>query len=215
MKILMIDCSNGMEIEVLNEGKRASYIDRDEKKHTDSLLLVVDEQLQKVGLKIGDIEYICVCVGPGSFTGIRVAISICKGLAVNGNVKICTASNFDVIENAKYEKAYYVLDGFSDNVYVRKVNKEKASDRCMRVAELVSEIEKDEGYEVYCVTEKTQKLLKKYEISTKKLKIDVVSCFLNKIKDKKFTPINEISPVYLRASQAEIERELKIKNEKK
>lgn len=215
MKILMIDCSNGMEIEVLNEGKRASYVDRDEKKHTDTLLLVVDELLAKVGMKIGDVEYICVCVGPGSFTGIRVAISICKGLAVDSDVKICTASNFDVIKKAENEKVYYVLDGFSDNVYVRKVDKEKIADRCMKVTELALEIEKDKGREVYCITEKTQNLLKKYEIYAKKLENDMISCFLGKIEREEFTPVNKISPVYLRASQAEIERELKIKNEKK
>ena len=215
MNILMIDCSHGMEIEVFKGNQRSSYVDYDEKKHTDKLLEIVDKQLENVGLKIKNIECVCVCVGPGSFTGIRVAISICKGLAITGDVKICTASDFDVIEQKEFKKAYYIIDGFSDYVYVRNVDGGNRKDECIKFSELVQKIKNDQGCEVACISEKTQNLLKQYEIQCKLLRIDITSCFLNKISRQEFTPINEISPIYLRASQAEIERDERLKNGRK
>ena len=73
-------------------------IDENQKKHTDELLVSVDELLKQAGLNANQIDVVGVCEGPGSFTGIRVAVSICKGLAVESKIKIVTASNFDVYQ---------------------------------------------------------------------------------------------------------------------
>ena len=104
MKNLIIDCSAGMTIVVNNAGKEFSKIDLNQKKHTDELLFSVDELLKESGLSIDEIENFCVCVGPGSFTGIRVAISIVKGLSVNSNSKIFTFSNFYIFAIHKHHK---------------------------------------------------------------------------------------------------------------
>ena len=98
MKNLIIDCSSGMKVYLIDEDKEYVKIDENQKKHTDELLVVIDELLKSANLKIEDIENLCVCVGPGSFTGIRVAISICKGLAVDSKMKVFVASNFEIIE---------------------------------------------------------------------------------------------------------------------
>lgn len=48
---------------------------------------------------LSTVEAISVTVGPGSFTGIRVGVSIAKGLALGLEKKIIPISNFDICLN--------------------------------------------------------------------------------------------------------------------
>jgi len=52
------------------------------KGHAEHLIGVVDEALAAAGLGLKDIDVIAVSVGPGSFTGIRVAVSTARGFAL-------------------------------------------------------------------------------------------------------------------------------------
>jgi hypothetical protein len=67
-------------------------------------------------------------------------------------------------------------------------------------------------FKVYVLSEKTQNLLKKFEIEANIVKNNIVSAFCSVVKNKSPVDLNQIFPVYLRASQAEIEREKKLKN---
>jgi tRNA threonylcarbamoyladenosine biosynthesis protein TsaB len=44
-----------------------------------SLIGAIDELLKKCGIGIGDIDGYAVSIGPGSFTGLRIGLSTCKG----------------------------------------------------------------------------------------------------------------------------------------
>ena len=210
MNKLIIDCSLGMSIFVCKDEEIFSKIDENEKKHTDELLASVDELLVAAGMKISDIDVIGVCVGPGSFTGVRVAISICKGLAVGTGAKVVAVSNFDAYLTDE-KKTFIVLEGFSNFVYVRKNNGKKVEDSCVDIGEFASEIkDKYADAEVVVNNEKAQNLLKKYEIQANIGKKQTIDCVNQKIEQKQFIEINQISPIYLRASQAEIERNKKL-----
>lgn len=209
MKNLILDCSCGMSVYVVCDDKVFSRIDRTQNKHTDEILNVVDELLSQAKIKIKDIDNICVCVGPGSFTGVRVAISIAKGLVLGTNAKVFTLSNFDIFKQNFSENYYLVLDGFSDFVYVRKFENGKIEDDCDDV-EKFAESQKQNNFKVYVTTEKTQNMLKKYEIQSKFTENDIIIAFNEKILKNDFTQLNRIYPVYLRASQAEIERAKKL-----
>lgn len=198
-----------MNAYVVDDEKIFFKQDSKEKKHTDELLLCVDELLNGANLNINEIENICVCVGPGSFTGIRVAISICKGLAVDSNIKVFVLSNFDIYETKSAGNKCLVLDGFSKFVYVRKYVNDLTVDECIDVESLVDFIKK-EKLEVFVQNEKVQNLLKTYEIDSKIAQNNTILSFYNIIKENKFIQLNQISPIYLRASQAEIERNLKL-----
>jgi len=59
-----------------------------------------------------------------------------------------------------------------------------------------------------------QNLLKNNEIFENIIKNNTKNAFLKKINLNEYSNINQIEPIYLRASQAEIQRMEKIKNAK-
>lgn len=49
--------------------------------HAEKLLLFIDEVLVAASTRISDVDGIAVSIGPGSFTGLRIGLSVAKGLA--------------------------------------------------------------------------------------------------------------------------------------
>ena len=49
--------------------------------HSDFLLPVIDELLNRTGVAVEEIDAFAAVVGPGAFTGLRVGVSTAKGLA--------------------------------------------------------------------------------------------------------------------------------------
>ena len=207
MNNLILDCSCGMNVYVVSNGNIFSAEDKRQNKHSDEVLKVIDDLFNKASLTIKDIDNICVCVGPGSFTGIRVAISIVKGLAIGVDAKVFVLTNFDIFD--VNEKNYHlVLDGFSNLVYLRTVKDSQVKDECIEIDEFKNRVQND-LLKVYFTTEKTQNLLNKYEIVSFFAKNNIINAFNKKIECNESIALNQILPVYLRASQAEMEREKK------
>ena len=207
---MIIDCSAGMSIFLLKNNEQFSVVDTNQKRHTDELLLAVDRLFDDAKISVNDLDYIGVCVGPGSFTGIRVAVSIAKGLAVESKIKIVQMSNFDVYEIKNESEYVLVLDGFSNYVYVRFVSKNGVIDKCVTVQELMEYLRNNKKITTFVQTEKTQNILKQSEIVAQIANYNAILCFNSNVDKNKFVDIEQISPVYLRASQAEIERQKKI-----
>ena len=85
---LYIDTSNSERIKVGFDEERFEADSREEK--SQKLLPFIDELLKKKDKKIEDITEIEVNTGPGSFTGLRVGVSVANtlgwvlGVPVNG-----------------------------------------------------------------------------------------------------------------------------------
>ena len=62
-----------------------------------SLPIITEELIKKLSLKFSDLDAIAISMGPGSFTGLRVALSYAKGLAIALDIPIIPISTFDVI----------------------------------------------------------------------------------------------------------------------
>ncbi|MCK9526801.1 MAG: tRNA (adenosine(37)-N6)-threonylcarbamoyltransferase complex dimerization subunit type 1 TsaB [Dehalococcoidales bacterium] len=65
--------------------------------HSVELLPALDLLLSKAGLQIGDIQGIGAAIGPGGFNGLRVGLSIAKGIAYSLNVPIAGISSLEAI----------------------------------------------------------------------------------------------------------------------
>ncbi len=63
--------------------------------HSQRVIPLLDEILERNGIAIKDIDGIAVSVGPGSFTGIRVGVSTARGLAQSLNVPLVGIPSLD------------------------------------------------------------------------------------------------------------------------
>lgn len=88
MKILAIDTSskNASVAITENEKKLIELNNADEKTHSQKLMPMIDETLTKTGLSLEDIGLIACCLGPGSFTGVRIGIATAKAFADSKNI---------------------------------------------------------------------------------------------------------------------------------
>lgn len=81
--ILAIDASTtGCSVALFKEGKvvftLASRVDRSS---AENLTLMIEQALRFGGAAFGDLKAVAVAKGPGSYTGLRIAVSTAKGLA--------------------------------------------------------------------------------------------------------------------------------------
>lgn len=214
MNTLILDCSAGMNIFLLKKDEEFKLIDTNQKRHTDTLLVSVNQLLEDAKMTIKEIDNICVCVGPGSFTGIRVAVSMAKGLSIGIGAKVFACSNFDIYSFGECEKSIYILDGFSDFVYVRIFDGKTSTDSCEHIDDFITKIKTNYAdYKIYVQSEKVQNLLKNDEIASNLVQNKTILCFKDKIERGEDINISSICPIYLRASQAEIERNKKLNGE--
>ena len=66
-------------------------------RHTEELMPAVAQIMARAGAGAGDLEAVAVALGPGSFTGLRVALAAAKGLALTLGIKIIGVPTLDVV----------------------------------------------------------------------------------------------------------------------
>lgn len=81
------------------------------------LLADVDELLRQAGLDASDLTGVVVGTGPGSFTGMRIGLSIARGLGLALGVQVAGVSTLDALE-AGTANAYPVIDARRGEVFV-------------------------------------------------------------------------------------------------
>jgi tRNA threonylcarbamoyladenosine biosynthesis protein TsaB len=86
MNILALDTSMGAcSAAVLStDGKHRLYARQAEmaRGHAEALMPMVAEVMAEAGIGFADLDLIAATVGPGSFTGVRIAIAAARGLAL-------------------------------------------------------------------------------------------------------------------------------------
>lgn len=60
--------------------------------HSQTLAPMLDAVLHTVDLSCGDVDVFAVNAGPGSFTGIRIGVSLCKAVALAADKPCCAVS---------------------------------------------------------------------------------------------------------------------------
>ena len=99
MKILSIECSaKPCSAAIISDGEIiASDFKNEGLTHSQTLLPMVEDVLKTAELKIRDIDGFAVASGPGSFTGIRIGISLIKGLAAPNNTPCAPVSTLEAM----------------------------------------------------------------------------------------------------------------------
>lgn len=85
MKAIALDCaSEFLSVAILADNRVLAFRhERIGNRHSDELLATIDALLDEAKLLRKDIDRVYVGQGPGSFTGIRVALGVAKGLVLS------------------------------------------------------------------------------------------------------------------------------------
>ena len=235
MKILALDSTAIVSTVAICEDEKllAQFTINNGNTHSETLLPMIEASLAVLKMRVDDIDLFACSAGPGSFTGVRIGAATIKGLAFDKNKPCAPVSSLDALAhnllyadgivcpvmNARRNQLYNALFLCKDGKLTRL-----CEDRLISVYDLEEELTKytdhkihlcGDGYDIAknaftkIETESTP-LINQYQSA-----YSVALCALDMAKQELLTTDVELSPVYLRASQAERERLERLEAEKK
>ena len=142
--------------------------------HSTTILDQIDSLFTWTGEKLENVENVLVSIGPGSFTGVRIAISVVKGMFYGKNVNFYQVNELDALayqvfysldnsfllqhdeDNEKDKiKIYSMIDSGKEKIYCAAYEAEASEEKLRQVGD----------YEVI----KLEKLLEKLDNKDKKI----------------------------------------------
>lgn len=122
MKYLFIDTSNSfISIYIVKDNKVLVYKKVETLKDmANTIMPLIREAFNEVNFHIKDIDKIFVTIGPGSFTGIRVGITVAKTISYCLNIPVYPISTLEYLSsiNTNYRKIISIIDARRDNVFI-------------------------------------------------------------------------------------------------
>lgn len=120
MRRLAIDCATPVESVAVLEGDEplVEHLARRGRGAGPTLLDTVDAVLADAGLGLGDLDGLVCGLGPGSFTGLRVALATLKGLALARGLPLWGVPTYAALEAAlPGERVIAVIDARRGEVF--------------------------------------------------------------------------------------------------
>ena len=98
MRLLGFDTSTeACAVGVLADGRCYSRVELTPRRHTECVLPWSGQLLAEAGLKKSQLDAIAVGIGPGAFTGVRLAVSLAQGLALGLDIPVLGVSTLACI----------------------------------------------------------------------------------------------------------------------
>jgi len=102
--------------------------------HARTLLPLIEETLHGAGLGLSDLELLAVSIGPGSFTGLRIGLSVVKGLALATGLPVVGVPTLEAYAHAAGARAGVicpVLDARKGEVYAAAFRWQDGAPQCI------------------------------------------------------------------------------------
>ena len=196
--------------------------------HSRTLLPMAEDMLKNAEMKLSDVDLIAVAHGPGSFTGIRIGVSMVKGLAWAAEKSCVGVSTLEALAWHGVACGAYVcpvMDARRNQVYnaIFKIENGRpvriTEDRPIALSELAEEI-RAIGAPMFLVgdgAELTEKYLSEQglacTVAPENLRWQSAWGVAMAAMDKEAGDADSLLPVYLRLSQAERERNERLANQ--
>ena len=125
MKILGIDTSTmAANVAVLEDDKLiCEYTINTKKTHSQKLMPMIENMLKLSDLDIKEIDAIAICVGPGSFTGLRIGMATAKAMAHVNNIPLIGVNSLEILGanmDLCNRNICSILDAQRNQVYMNK-----------------------------------------------------------------------------------------------
>ena len=115
---LILDFTQSLQIALINKNHFEIKEIVTKKNISEILIDEIDKFLNKSKVNLNKIKSICVIVGPGSFTGVRSALTFAKSLRLTSKINIVGISKFEIINaKIKINKKKSILLHFKNNQF--------------------------------------------------------------------------------------------------
>lgn len=238
MKLIGIDTSGIVaSAAILTEDTLSEYVIEHNHTHSTTLMPMLESLVGITEIELKEIDAIAIAAGPGSFTGLRIGSATAKGLAYSLNKPIIPVPTLDAlafniqffdgiicpIMDARRSEVYNGLYTFKNGEFIKLTEQ-----RAISVDNLIKELKENypeesivflgDGVPVYKGKIDTILNLKHFyaPLNVLKQKAGSVAVLGKMYYNKGIVESAEThEPIYLRLSQAERERNEKLKHEKK
>lgn len=201
ISLFLDTCSQIIRLGVLSDSKLIDYTEfTNDNKLSEKLLPAIKEMLDKNKYRVNDLNRIYISVGPGSFTGIRIGVTVAKVIAWSLNIDIIPISSLEVMASYDTDKKYicsfmdarrgFVFAGIYDNELNTYIE-----DKYVLFDQLLEEMKDIKDDTLFVSNDDNY-------ISCVEPKINVEKIVLKHINDKSVNPHN-VNPIYLKLTEAE------------
>ncbi|MDP8051387.1 tRNA (adenosine(37)-N6)-threonylcarbamoyltransferase complex dimerization subunit type 1 TsaB [Pasteurella atlantica] len=127
--ILVIDtATESCSVALLHKEKITTFNELSPRSHTQRILPMVDELLNNANIQLSKVDALAFGRGPGSFTGVRVGVSVAQGLAFGVNLPVIPISNLTTMAQQAYqqlnvENVICLIDARMNEVYFSQLTK--------------------------------------------------------------------------------------------
>lgn len=103
MKILAIDAATEVCSAALMCGREIAYQEhKAPRQHAKLILPMINGLLTEAGFGLSELDVLALTIGPGSFTGLRIAASVVQGLAYGADLPVVIVSTLAVLAQGAY-----------------------------------------------------------------------------------------------------------------
>ena len=185
MKSLYIDTHSEKVFIAIYENGNIKKIEKiSNKSHSEIVIPCLQELLNECNIGLNDIDEIVVVNGPGSFTGVRIGVTIAKTIAYSLNIPIKTITSLEAYGISENDKFDIIAVSDTKGAYSACYEANSFKDFSYR---------KNSDFNSYIKANN-------YKVSTNdKTNLDKI---LNYLKDKDYTNAHLVNPIYIKEIDA-------------
>ena len=198
MRILGVDTTRKIARIFVSDSEKEYHVEVDENiKHSEGLFLYIEKALTNAKITLDEIDLFSAIVGPGSFTGIRVGMSVIKGFCKALKKQVVGINTFELLAET-IKNGILLLNSTSSACYYAEFKSKNIENAGMVDKKKIEEF--TNGKKVFILKEEQNSIGVEYnniEIIDQ-IWTHYIPAVLKKSKDD-----NKFEPFYLQLSQAE------------
>ena len=225
MVILGLDTSTPKGSVALLDGDRIIGESISSSKYSDQFLVMVDKVLKKIAGGLEQVDGFCVTTGPGSFTGLRVGVSLIKGLVMATEKPFLGINTLEAYANLVKpvpQSICPILDARKKEIYTARfkyaegILSRETADQALSPQELCNLTQEPtiflgNGLEPYGETLCSQlgnRFIDKFQLKNHTVAASAALIALNQFETSSCSNLDNLSIHYVRKSEAELNRNI-------
>ena len=224
MKALCIDTSSDIcSVCIIEDNKTIAIKELNNgKTHSENLMTLIDNILKENNIKLKELNVIACCVGPGSFTGIRIGLAAIKAIAETTGLPIISVTSLEGLAANENTENYIctMIDARNNQVYAGVFKNNNLLEEYMAddINNVLNNVKKYSDREILFIGNGAilhkeiilNKFSNKANFTEKneQTSISIGKIANIKFKNEDFNNADTLLPLYLRKSQAERMKEL-------